>query len=441
MKLNRLIKKGIIDTNYYLIAQIGSKFLGFLVVPFLVRLLSVEEFAHYDIFLMVASLITLIAGLGIDSGVAILIADYKGDIGIVRYLFSFSLFVSLFVVLLFWAISHFVFPLIDQVKPILIYINYLFLYILFNLTSYQVFNFIRWLGKAGLASVIGFVSYAFGITLGFCFIYFKSQPSLIDYLQGLVIGNLIGAIASLLISLRYITVKWNSRYNVYIKELFEVSLPYIPNYLSNYFMMMFDRLIVISMLGSHSLGVYALASRFAQIPNFAINVLNRGFQPVMYLNYKNEEGQVLIRRIYNYCHYALIPILIFIYLASKSIILIFGGEKYIAAVPLVPLITMSTLLYGIMGLNGLGYTIKRKTYFISIISIGAVLLNFLLNYFLGLHFGLFGIALGSLSIACLVSFIYTYFSERFYSFKLNLKITFGIYLFLLVFAIMSIYVK
>ena len=431
LKENKLFRKAISDTNYYFLAQVGTKLLGLLVIPFLVRILSLEEFAHYDIFLMFAGLITTVVVLGIDSGIAILIADHKENTKLLNYLFSFSLIISSFAVFVSWLICYFIFPYVDQARNFFVYINYLFLYILFNLISYQVFNFIRWIGKAGLASIMGFASYAFGVGLGFCLVYFNPHPDLIDYILGLVIGNFIGALASIIISIKYITLRWEPKYNGFIKELFKVSLPFVPNYLASNVMMMTDRLVVVSVLGEKTLGIYALANRFAQIPNFGLNIITRGFQPVMYLNYKLASGVSLIKNVYDYSHYAFIPILILMYALSGPIVTVFGGVEYSDAIPIIPVITMSALIYGLMGLNGMGYTIQRKTYFITLISVLSIILNSGFNYFLGSRFGIAGISIGSLSVACIVSLVYTYQSERLYRFQLNIKSSSIIYFMLI----------
>lgn len=424
---NALFKKALLDTNYYFLAQAGSKLLGLLIIPFLVRILSIEEFAHYDIFLMLASIITTLTVLGVDSGISIMIADHKENTKLINYLFSFSLAFSVSSVLLLWGISIFVFPYIDKLKEIVEYINFLFLYVLFNLISYQVFNFIRWMGKANVASIIGLTSYSLGVIIGFCMIYFNEKPQLVDFLFGITLGNFLGAVASILICYKYINFKWTSKYNSFVKELMSVSLPFVPNYLATNLMMMTDRLVVVSILGEKSLGIYALANRFAQIPNFGINIITRGFQPIMYLNYKDISGTSLIKKVYDYSHYVLVIIIPFMYFLASPIVKLFGGIKYNEAIPLIPVITMSTMIYGIMGLNGMGYTIKRKTYIITLVSILSILLNTIFNIFLGTYFGVQGIAIGVLIVSCIIGIIYTFFSERLYSFNYNLKTSATIY--------------
>ncbi len=432
LKNNSLLKKALLDTNYYFLAQVGSKLLGLLVIPFLVRILSIEDFAKYDVFLMLAGLITTIVVLGIDSGIAIMIADHKENTKLINYLFSFSIFVSSLCVVFAWAICYYVFHFIESAKPILPYYHLLFLYILFNLFSYQVFNFIRWLGKAKVASIIGLLSYAFGVLLGFVGIYFFENPSLANYIVGMVIGNALGALASLLISVKHFTLKYNSNYNGFINELMKLSLPFVPNYLANNVMMMTDRLVVVSTLGEQSLGIYALANRFAQIPNFGLNIITRGFQPVMYLNYKEQSGKSLIKKVYDYSNLSLILGLILMYFLAIPIVNIFGGVKYAEAIPIIPMITISALIYGIMGLNGMGYTIQRKTYYITIISILSIGLNVVINYYLGKQWGIKGIAIGTLIVSSIISLLYTTISEKLHSFHLNKKIAFFSYLLIII---------
>lgn len=418
---NALFKKALIDTNYYFLAQAGSKLLGLLIIPFLVRILSIEEFAHYDIFLMAASIVTTLTVLGVDSGISVMIADHKENQKLINYLFSFSLLSSISAVLLIWLISVYLFPFVEKLSRIKQYLNYLFIYILFNLISYQVFNFIRWMGKAKLASIIGLISYCLGVILGFCMIYFKQNPTLVDYLYGITIGNFIGALASLIISYKYLSMKWIPEFSLYLKELMKVSLPFVPNYIASNVMLMTDRLVVVSLLGEKSLGIYALANRFAQIPNFGINIITRGFQPVMYLNYKETNGSALIKKVYDYSHYALIIMLPFMYFFATPIVKFFGGIKYYDSIPLIPIITMSAMVYGIMGLNGMGFTIQRKTYMITIISILSIVLNSSFNFMLGKFFGIKGIAIGVLLVSCIIGFIYSYESEKLFKFNYNLK--------------------
>jgi len=438
---NILIKKAIIDTNFYLIAQIGTKLLGLLTIPFLVRLLSVEDFALYDMFLMSSNLISIFVVLGIDSGVAIMIADHKDNKDVTNFLFTYSLLISIFILILIWLFAFLLIPLIPKFRLLSGYINYIFLYTLFNFISYQVFNFIRWNGMAKTASFISFVSYTLGVLFGFILIYFKQTPQIKDYLQGLMVGNFFGALSSLIFSYKYFTFKITKIKILYFKELITISIPFVPNYLASNLMMMGDRMLIYSILGEKSLGIYALANRFAQIPNFILNIITRGFQPVMYLNYKEIEGKSIIKKIYQYSHYLFIPGFLFMIFFSGYLVQIFGGEKYVNAIPLIPIITISTLIYGIMGLNGMGYTISRKTYLITFISLLSIILNTCINYILALNFGIIGVAIGTLCVACFTSILYTYISERLYPFNLKIKQAILIYFIVILLSYITIYYK
>lgn len=434
IKKNKLVHKALVDTNYYMLAQLGSKLLGLLIIPFLVRILSVEEFARYDIFLIFSSLTTTIVVLGIDSGIAIMVADYKENKKLLNFLFSYALLFTILSVFFVWVLSVLIFPYFDALKEILVYIHLLFLYVLFNIISYQVFNFIRWIGRAELASIISFVSYAVGVIFGFSIIYFKPNPVLSDYLAGLVFGNFLGAVASILFCFKHLSFRWQPQYKCYVIELIKVSLPFVPNYLTSNLMMMSDRLVVVSLLGEKALGIFALANRFAQIPNFGINIITRGFHPVMYLNYKEDSGKMLIKKVYELSHLFLIPAMIVMFLCADPIVSYFGGLKYTESVPLIPIITITTLIQGIKGLNGMGYNIARKTYFITLISLISIILNIGFNYILGTFWGVLGISLGSLLVACIVSVLYTYYSEKLYSFKLNIFRSIIIYMFIIIIA-------
>src|SRR5690606_35906641 len=124
-----------------------------LIIPFLVRLLSVEEFAHYDLFLMSAAIVQPIVLLGVDSGMAIMIADHKENKRLINWLFTFSFFSSIIAILIIWFFSYLIIPNFKYMESILRYAHFLFIYLIFNLISAQVFNFLRWMGRAGIASL------------------------------------------------------------------------------------------------------------------------------------------------------------------------------------------------------------------------------------------------------------------------------------------------
>ena len=196
IKGERLLKQGIIDTNYYMLAQVGSRVIGFLLLPVFARLFTLVEFATYDLFILSSGFLVLLAGLGMDSGVAIKIAENKENKSVLHELLFTTLLINFLMLTLLWLIAFCIlfFRIIDNQYDLFL-VNGLFLYTLLYQFNYQVYNFMRWLGNAKAAAVINFTSYLIGILSGLgCMLLFEN--SIANYVTGTVLGSLLGVALS-----------------------------------------------------------------------------------------------------------------------------------------------------------------------------------------------------------------------------------------------------
>ena len=97
---NKLFKKAFFDTNYYLISSLGIKLLNFFVIPILARVLTLDQFGEYDLFLIFANIFLLVSSMGMDSGLVIFIKEEKNNLGLLKFLFSWGLLINLVVIII-----------------------------------------------------------------------------------------------------------------------------------------------------------------------------------------------------------------------------------------------------------------------------------------------------------------------------------------------------
>jgi len=417
-----LLKKGISDSSYYLVANIGSKVLGLLIIPILAKSVTVEEFASYDLFLILSSFLQIFVMLGIDSGIAILMSQSLSDKKKLSFYYVSTLVIStlalLFVSLLFNSAFLFVEELFFLNQEFWFMIE---IYILFNIITKHTFNFLRWQGKAKIASLVNLFAYIFGVVLGITFLYMDN--SIESYLKGLVIGTFFGAIVSLYISREYIfSFRVLQDAKVLLKELFALSLPFVPNYIGNNLIQMADRVIILMLFGKYELGLYAVIMRLAMIPKFLSTTIVGGFLPVMYNNYESTNGRKLIKNFFHF-YILLIPFLfILTYFLSDWAVGLFAGEAYMHIAYLFPMALVSILFLNSTQANGLGYTIARKTHYIIYITFLAIVLNFIFSLFFGYLFGIAGVIFGTLVAGVFRTFFHTKYSEKLHCFEYNFKL-------------------
>ncbi len=427
-----LFKKAVGDSGFYFLSQSGVKIVNILIIPFLIRIISVEEYGQYEFFLISTGLLTTLVGLGMDSGIAVFIVDKECERHLVDYLFTRSLFISVILIFFLWLVGYiFFYFFLSYLFSSLLLFHLTFLYLLFTYFTYIVFNFVRWLGKAKQAALISFFGTVFGVGLGFLLV--SKEANIHNYILGLVLGNGIGFLISIIIAWKFLVFrKKYFYYSIKLVEYIRLSLPFVPSYLANNLMIMLDRIIILSLIGKYALGIYAIASRLAQIPNFLLSVVAKGFQPVLFANYQTPEGARLNKKIYNLFVFFLLPTFLFLLFFSSPLVRLFGGEKYIKAIPLLPYVSMSSIIISIIGITGIGYLAKKKTYYVTFIIFFIVLLNALINYCMVFYFGIKGVAVGGMLAICIGSLLYIYFSERLYSFDLKLRWAIIVYLLIII---------
>ncbi len=416
-----LLKKGLSDSGYYTLANIGSKALGLLIIPILARSVSVEEFANYDLFLIISAFLQIFVILGIDSGIAILMVESKNDNIRLSFFYVSSLFISLSLLFVCSLLFGIIFLFVDELFLLSQDIWELIgLFILSNIINYHTFNFLRWREEAKKASFINLFAYFLGVTIGLSFLYF--EETVYFYLLGLVIGSFIGSFFSLYIARKYIfQFKIIEGYKEQLKELFKLSLPFVPNYLGNNLMQMADRIVILMLFGKYELGLYAVIMRLAQIPQFIIGTISGGFLPVMYNNYKTKEGAKLIKNFFHFYLFIIPVSFVVFYLFSDWAVLMFGGEEYLVSAYLLPMALVSILFVNGTQSCGFGFTIKRKTHYIMYITFLSVFINFILSIGFGFWFGLAGVFLGTLIAGIIRVYMHMSYSEKLYSFGYSMK--------------------
>ncbi|WP_106793794.1 oligosaccharide flippase family protein [Aquimarina sp. Aq78] len=424
-----LLKKSITDTIYYFIGVSGSKIIGFLIIPFINTFFTVEEFGRYDLFLVAASFISLLIGLGFDSGFAIIIVDNKDNKKLLGYLFTRSLGISFLVLMVLSSFGYF----INYNYNFFSFTEFLLLigYVFTTYISASIFNFIRWLGKAKQASFVNFISSSLGIVMAFLFVFFKEQKQIDSIFLGMTLGNLIGMLISLFIVKEYFIFEKLKEGQDKLKELLQISIPFIPTYLSNYLIAFSDRIIIVTLIGDlYFVGLYALLYRIAQIGNLLLGIISKGFLPVMYNNYNTEEGKAYNKKVFDYFNLLLIPLFFVIFFVKSLLINILGGknaENYLEYSNLLPAIFLAIIIFGGMSINGFGYTIKRKTPYISIITLSGVVINFVLSYILMPYLGFSAIIMSTLIASIFSAILYTFFSEKLYEFNYNMRMMIAVY--------------
>ena len=253
-----LWKKALKDSSYYLIANLGARFVGFLSLPLVARILSVKEFGKYDIFLLVSSFLSLFFTLGIDSGIAVFIAENRENDRILSVLYTFQQVVTLLLFLLLSGAILLIYYLFQVPSFLSDYpIDFclkIIIYAFIITVVYNSFNFLRYLERPQIASIVNFLSSCVGVILGLIFLFLSSEKKVDYFINGIILGSILSVLITVIFTKDYINPKfWKERKKLF-KEILWVSVPFLPNYLSDRFMQMVDRIVILKLFSLTELG-------------------------------------------------------------------------------------------------------------------------------------------------------------------------------------------
>lgn len=412
-----LLKKGARDSLFYVISILFGKALTVLIIPFLAIKLAVEDIAFYDLFLVGTNYLQLIFVLGIDSGIAVKIAENKNDKKKLSFYYTISLLLLFIIAIIIFSFS-FLFNYFSVVNYDNTYILLIFIQGILISIQYIGYNYLKWLGESLKSSLIMFFGNILGVGIGVSLLFIEN--TLNYFLSGVILGNIIGVFISIALTYSYVDLKFKSDKKEII-SLLKLSFPFFINSILNQSYKSIDRFIILYFLNSSVLGVYSLIIRICQIFTMGIEVVLGSFQAVTFLNYKTEDGIKLYNKI-SFLSFIGANILIlvfplaFVYLAPyfESLKII---ENYLY---LVPLITCSALYVSLRTYGGFAYFINNKTIYISLIIFCSLIAYILLSILL-IGYGIKGVAISSCIISVIGTFYYFLTANKIQSFNENIK--------------------
>ena len=409
-----LLKKGIVDTALQVFATTGVRFALVLAIFVLSRFVSNAEIATYDLFVVASSILLILLTFGLDSGLAV-VAQTDSEAERATYLWlALGICVSL-ALILFFPLRYGAASLgLGELFDVRIF-TAAYLYAIGNAVMLLLFSYYRWLGNARTASliiiaanVIGFACAAFA---------FAAEPTVNAFVNGLLVGNLVGVGATILFVYRRIEFPLQAidsgDWRRHIITLFSMSWPFgIASFLL-IARRAVDRMIIVSTGLAALLGAYALVSRSGEVAAFFLALPALGFAPIIIRDHLTDAGQKVAR--FLYVGYFAFSVLIV--LAGLGLWYSFGDtlfpQNVREAAPVFLALLAGNLMFTETTVAGFGFVIVQRTWAVAVLSVLFIVVNVAVAVPLSvMGFGLKSVAAGYLFASYIHSTLFIYLSEK-----------------------------
>lgn len=376
-------KKTIRASIAYTIGGYLLKGLGFITVPIFARILSTSDFGIYNTFLSYEAILYLF----ISYALHVSIKNARFDMGVdkldeyisnISILPLFTAIILIVVVNVFSASLQTVFGLDRLTLNLLVVYSYCSgLIILYQNRLVVEYEYKRYLQITYFNALTNIGLSAFLV----CYVFNEQKY------MGRIIGTVVPAILVTIVILHSFYKKNAPRINKdHLTYGLRLSVPIIPHGLGQIVLLSFDRIMITNLIGAAESGVYSFSYTIFTMLQVTATALFSVFDPWAYEKLKeNKIGE--LRKISSlfFCFLSLASIAVIV--IAPDVIILLGSQKYADAI-------YTTIPVMVGGLFSLAYGIPaiveyyhKKTIYISIGTIGAAVVNVVLNYIFIPKFG------------------------------------------------------
>ena len=358
----------------YTLCNIIQKCLSFITLPLFTRLLTTEQYGQFTVYTSWMAIFTIFITLELPYGTFnTAMINFKDDRD--GYISSSQTICSL--IMTFFLLIYI--PFNKQISNILELPAYLIILMFFEILFQNSIMF--WSGKKRFeykyisVIVVTLLISILGPTLAYILVINSEEKGYARIVGCSIISIVVGLVI-------YIS-NYAKGKKIFCKEYWKYALgfniPLLIYYLAQMIFGQSDRLMINYFCGTDKAGIYGVAYNLGMILTFVLNAINNAYTPWLY-NKINDKKPKDNRKIACYISILISVLLLFIIWMTPEIIYILAGKAYMEAIWVVPPVAMSILLllYTQFSTN-IEFFYKKKFHLI-FASIGAALINIILNY-------------------------------------------------------------
>lgn len=232
---------------------------------------------------------------------------------------------------------------------------------------------------------------------------------------GIVAATLIFASLAIITLHKERLVYWRGN-KQYAKAAMRFGVPLIPHVIGGLVIVTADRFIIAKILGSDSVGIFAVAVQISMVMNFLVDAMLKSYSPYLFrkLSLVSEKDKEYLVKT-TYIIYVMFFIFSTFYIYIVNILLpLLVGERFSSSATYIPWLVYSAMFSGMYYLVGLYIVYAGKTHVLSIVTVCVGLFHCLLLYYMVSAEGILGAAKATVASSVLMFILTWMFSARVY---------------------------
>lgn len=406
-------KELIKSTGILMIAKISTQIVNFLLIPFYTALLTTQEYGEIDIYTSLIMIVIPFITLQLEMGLFRYFIEEKTEKGRARLVKTTSTIVMTSVLVV--SVIYFFIVLFVPIK----YKFLIYLYYIFSAISSVLLQLCRAEGNNVAYGFASFLISSLTVVFNVIFIYGMGLK-----VEGVLVSTIIANIISC-IYMTYITrlrrYLKSGKYSLqYANKLLKYSIPLIFNQISSWAINYSDRIIILTVWGTASNGIYSLANKFSNITNTFFGVYNLAWSENVIRALGDKDSVKYINNIFNLTFKLYLLLVTGIVNVLPFCFAILVNKDYISAYGHIPILLIAMFFSGMAATIGSIYIAYGNTKEVSITTIMAGICNIIIHLVLLNTFKLYAASISTF-VSFTLLFIYRYiFVKKFFDLKFKI---------------------
>jgi O-antigen/teichoic acid export membrane protein len=407
------IKKTGKNTAIYGVGNILNKSLGLILIPFVQKFISIEEYGWLTLIeLMILALSSTIV-LGITNGHERFFYKEKSQGSYGSFLFSnalilFVLSLSILSALGLFSdsISLFLFKSTDYQYAIILALVITF----FEVNNIIPFHILQYEEKATQYIIVNSTRLLISLVASILLLS-HYDLGIIAVLYGRLIGS--GSFA-LFQFISTVLPRLNFKFNIEkVKITISYGFPMVFSGIGYILFSMSDRFMLSQFSTAEETGKYSFGYKIAYLVMIIVQSIGVGYLPSFYQQEKADNNARYYRKMLTYFSFSMsYLILAFLFVYQPLLKPIITNQDYWAGLNVVPVLALGFVVMGMNYFSNVGIVLKNRTIFLLLPTFAAAILNIILIYISIPYFGYFGPAISTLISQIVYVGIIAFISEK-----------------------------
>lgn len=341
------------NSAVFLVGNLGSKIISFVIVPFYTYMLTTAEYGEADLVTTTVNLVVPFAMLGMNEGVLRFSAS--------RELSHDELASnSMLVVVASVALSWLLYPLLSCVS--IIGANIVPFLLLLNLQTFNniFLQYLRGSGKSKAFAANGIIT-TFVMAVANVVALPVLHLGVFGYLASMVLAQLVGTVHIVVCSRVWEHFSLASVDRRVLSTMLRYSIPLIPNSLMWWVMSVSDRYVILFFLGAGANGLYNVAQKIPSIVNVVYSIFMQAWQVSAIEERDSEDNARFQSQVFGYMFVVLALASSLIAATAHPVYTVLMSSDYVDSWQPVAMLALANLLSCIGMFFGTTYVVHKES--------------------------------------------------------------------------------